>query len=351
MPCMHSLAWRFRTVCYPVVRFSTVTTLRLCRHPIAVLCGVALAFEMGPSVGPLLAQGDSADAATGFHIRAIHAEPRQLFLDPSHHTATFTLTNAGNVPVDVTVHLELGYAYFPGRDTALFPVREQWQDLQLRDTLIANPGPQDHFLGPWLSGLPARVHLSPGQRQAVTVHVAPPPGTPDGEYYARIMIAVTLPTPKRSSDTKQRYALPIKGNTMPPVRDSLWLYYRQGPQRMGVKILQAEARQDTSEVARKAFGNLQVVRFLIHYRLLGPTHFDGRMEVSFHGDPVPDGRTGTQDAFPLYRDGTMWWLVGGHLPPGRDTLVVRFLDWQKDMPPEQQVPLQPAEVRLPFEIH
>ena len=337
IPDMHSSVWRFRWY----------------RQSVAVLSGAALALGAGPCVAsPLVAQGNSADMAPGFPIRAIRAEPQQLFLDPAHRTATFTLTNAGNVPVDATLHLELGYAYFPTRDTALFPAHTLWKDQVPRDTLLVNPGPQDHFLGPWISGLPVRVHLSPSQRQAVTFHLEPPPGTPDGEYYARLMIAVAPPAPKRSSDTKQRYALPMKGNPMPTVRDSVWVYYRQGPQRMGLKILQAEARQDTSaEVTQETNRNEKVVRFLIRYHLLGPTHFDGRLEVSFQGVPLPDVSTGTQDAFSLYQDGTMRFLVRGDLSPGPHTLVVRFLDWQQDMPPQQRVPFQPAEVHLPFEIH
>ena len=319
---------------------------------------------LGVSTQPLTAQGtapetpDTTQAApatapvVGFHIRTIRAAPSQLFFDAQHRTATVTLTNAGNTPVDVTVHPELGYSYLPGRDTALFPAHETWKEQEPRDTLLVNPGPQDHFLGPWLSGLPAQVHLNPGEQRTMTVRLTPPPGTPNGEYYARLMFSVVLPRDKKpqGSDVKQRYALPVKGPSMPPVQDSVWAYYRQGPQRMGLKILQADAQQDTTAFARQAYGGAKVLRVLVRYHLLGSTHFDGRMEVSFQGVPLPDRSSDAQDALTLYRDGIIRLLVSG-LPADQGTLVVRFLDWQQDMPAGQRVPFQPAEVRLPFTIH
>lgn len=301
------------------------------------------------------AQTPDSLPAGAWRLHVIHVAPHLLVLDPKHRSAVLTFTNTGNAPTEADVRVELGYLYFPSTDTALFSHAWTWAQQEPRDTLIAAPGPRDHYAGAWFSGLPTHLRLAPNQTIRTTVQITPPPDLPDGEYYARVVTAVRPPGKPKSRDVKQQYNIPVTGKTLPFARDSVWVYYRQGPQRMGLTILQAEAAQDTTATARAAFGtdpSVRVVRFLIRYHLSGTTHFEGRIEVSLHGQVIADANTGTQDAFPLYRDGIMRWLVAGTLfTRGRDSLVVRFLDWQNDFPANARVPMDTAQVTIPFDIH
>lgn len=297
--------------------------------------------------------GGSMDQAPAgaWHIRTVHVAPHVIVLDPSHQSATVTFTNTGNVATDADVVLQLEYPYFPKTDTALFSRTWTWKDQEPRDTLIVNPGPEDHYAGGWISGIPTHLRLQANQTIHATLRINPPANLPNGEYYARIMAVVAPPKKNKSMDTKQQFHIPIKGQTLPLSHDSVWVYYRKGPPSMGMTILRAEAQQDTTATAREAFqGNAKVVRFLIQYHLSGTTHFEGRMEVSHHGEVIASGQTGSQYAFPLYRDGTMRWLVGGPFEKGRDSLTVRFFDYQDNFPADKRVPMKPAEVTIPYDI-
>lgn len=315
--------------------------------------GVGVLLCLLLSAGRARAQAPDALPAGAWHIHVIHVAPHLLVLDPQHPSAVLTFTNTGNAPTDADVRLELGYLYFPSTDTALFSHAWTWAQQEPRDTLIAAPGPRDRYVGAWITGLPTHLRLAPNQTVRATIRITPPPDLPNGEYYARIVTVVGPPSKRQSRDVKQQYRIPVTGKTLPFAKDSVWVYYRKGPQRMGLTILQAEAAQDTTATAQAAFGTapgVRVVRFLIRYHLSGTTHFEGRMEVSFHGEVIADGRTGTQDAFPLYRDGVMRWLVGGRLEKGRDSLIVRFMDWQNDFPVNARVPMDTVQVALPFDI-
>lgn len=326
----------------------------------ATLCGAPLAAQRarraGDSATMILPVADS--------LRRLHLaelSPHLLVFTPDHRSATVTVHNAGNRPLEADLFVELGYAVWQNQDTVLFS--PHWQREGPRDTVIDNPRPKDHYAGRWLSGLPTHVVLRPHQTQQLTLQLDPPKDLPNGEYYARVVSIVRPPNrtpPARPKDEKTVYRLPIRGIVAaPPLRDSIRVFYRQGPQTMGVTLTGAGAIDTTKEgndsAQARAVG-VNPFRNLVRVHLTGTAHFEGYQEVYYvtpSGGKIPltadisEGGLGIV----MHRDGVMRDLAQTDmLQPGHYTLVIRFIAQQDEFPPSQRISMEPAQIVLPFDI-
>ena len=298
---------------------------------------------------PLRAQASDSASTGTWHIRAIHVSPHLVVLTPTTRSATLEFRNTGNVTTDAVILVQLGYTYFPNRDTALFP--PHWTITFPRDTVIAHPGPQDHYLGPWLSGVPTHITLAANETRRVTLQINPPPHLPNGEYFARIVTLVGPHQRGKAQDVKRSFQLPVKGQEgVPPLRDSVRVFYRQGPQTMGVQILHGSAHEDTTAVVHQAeSGFTRAGRFVIQYHLSGTAHFEGRLEVTDNGHAFEYRNTGGQmGVMALHRDGIIR-MMFGDIGSGPHHVVIRFLPQQDEFPPDQRLSMEPATIELPFD--
>jgi hypothetical protein len=133
----------------------------------------------GPSVGAharrvlfvlgCLVVGASARGA------AVAVSPVAVYIDSRERTGTLTLFNPGSRPEEIQV--EFAYGYPVSDDDGNVSV-------QIMDTVPAG----EPSAVPWLRAFPRRIVLDPGQRQVMRVMVQPPPGLPDGEYWARALV-------------------------------------------------------------------------------------------------------------------------------------------------------------------
>jgi hypothetical protein len=281
----------------------------------------------------------------------VHVSPHLIVLTPTTRSAVLDFSNTGDMPVEAEVVIQLGYTRWQNSDTALFS--PTWLQERVRDTVIMHPGSKEHYAGQWLSGAPAHIKLQPHQTQRVTLRIEPPKDVPNGEYYARIVTLAHPPTrDKGSQDTRAVYALPVQGEGLPSLRDSVRVFYRQGPQSMGLRITQAETRIDSSGSVPPGYGDTPL-RTLLRLHLTGTAHFEGYMSVFYlgNGGDTVNLKAIQGAAITLHTDGIMRVFSGVDLlHPGHYTLIVRFTARQDEFSPSQRLSMSPVQVSLPFDI-
>lgn len=287
----------------------------------------------------------------------VHVSPHLVVFDPATRSATLEFSNIGALPTEADVEVQFGYTYWQNEDTALVPahgLRERGHD-----TVIYNPGPKDHSAVQWLSGVPTHIALGPHEKRQVTLRINPPANLPDGEYYARIVTLVGAHSPRSavSQDVKQAYRYPLKGWELPLIRDSVRVFYRQGPQVMGLKLVRAKAKLDPSDAPPtddEIDVGLHPLQVMVQLQLTGTTHFEGTFRMSYvseNGDEIQ--LTASEGArFSLHRDGIIRWVAEtDHLPLGhRYHLRLRFFATQDEFPEAQRLAMKPIDLELPITI-
>ena len=306
------------------------------------------------AVGHLGAQNGNGRREVSEWIRQehmVHVSPHLIVFDPTSQSATVEFSNSGNTATEADVRIELGYTHWQNVDTVLFT--PNWKTERAHDTVIANPGPNDRYAGPWLSGVPAHITLKPHEKQRFILRINPPKDLPNGEYYARIVTLAGRRTRRDqvSKDTKLVYALPLVGKAPPLIRDSVRVFYRQGPQSMGLRIFQARAQIDSADDIASEVGQHPLL-ILVRVHLTGTTHFEGYLSASYltaKGDEIP--LTAVHGAaFTIHSDCIMRWSgETDQLQPGHYTLILKLIELQDEFPPWQRLPMQPVQVNVPFD--
>lgn len=289
------------------------------------------------------------------NLRAIHSvrlSPTTLVLTPRAPTATLTLQNPGRHVIEVDVLVQFGYPAWPDND---LQGRLYNHYPNLRDTVIAHPASQDRYAGHWLSGLPSSITLKPHAQRRVTVHITPPTGLADGEYYARVVAVVRPPDRHKDAakDTKTVYKLPIIGELPPRLQETARIFYRQGAVHMGLAVPTVTTGIGAIPLAQSP----QLMDDWIHvpFHLTGNAHFEGVIRHFFRRDDTGEIVSALRPyRVELYHDGVIrhWCDFPASQPvdPGKYTLVVRFEPIQDSMPPAARLPMQPVEVTAPITI-
>lgn len=178
--------------------------------------------------GPLAAQG-------------VLVAPTSVFMDSRGRTATMLLVNPDDQAVEVTLSTTYGYAVTDSSGHF-----HAW----LTDT----PDSTAPNAAPWIRIFPRRASIEPKAQQVVRLLITPPPGLPDGEYWARLVVlarggqlAVAAPADSGSVTI----GLPMQVRTVLPI------LYRNGAVETGAVLdsLRAHAEGDSLVVqARIAHG-------------------------------------------------------------------------------------------------
>ena len=161
---------------------------------------------------------------------AVSVTPTALYIDSRTRSGTLTLHNPGPLPEEITIDFAFG---FPRSDSAG----------NVRVDLTREPATSEPSALAWLRAFPRRLVLQPGQRQVVRVLVEPPPGLPEGEYWARVLISSRggqPPIEQRQGDQ----VLQLEVQTTLVIAAN----YRNGDVRTGVAVSTATARREGSEV-------------------------------------------------------------------------------------------------------
>ena len=170
----------------------------------------------------LLGAPEPADAVT--------VTPAALFIDHRTRSASLSLHNPGLTAEEIEITFAFGYAQSDadGRVQVVF--------------LDSVPGHEPSAV-PFLRAFPRRLRLEPGQRQLVRVLVQPPADLPDGEYWARVMVASTGGQPPIEQRTGE-VRLQLEVRTVFAVA----LNYRHGTVATGLEIADARVERADSTV-------------------------------------------------------------------------------------------------------
>lgn len=176
-------------------------------------------------------------AALGFAVTApavgqgIMIAPHAVFIDHQRRGGAVTLINPGTEPVEVSVDVFYGY-------TTVDSLGE------LNLVSVEHPDSTEPSAASWIRAFPRRLTVGPGERQAVRLLASPPPGLPDGEYWARLAFtakAGEVPVAGITDTSRVRVGLDLQ------VRSIIGLWYRKGTVRTGVTVsgLRAERLGDS----------------------------------------------------------------------------------------------------------
>lgn len=278
------------------------------RLPIGALLA-ALAF---PAV-PVLAQG-------------VLVAPHSVVMDHRTRSGSLSLYNPGDDPAEVTLSTFFGY-----------PVTDSAGDFELR--MVERPDAAMPSAAGWVEAFPKRMLLGPKERQTVRLLARPPARLPDGEYWARLVVAAkggTVPVTGVDDSSGITVGLNLEVRTVLP------LQYRKGAVATAVRL---------SRLAAAVEGDSLAVRMRLDR--VGTAAFIGTVRGALADSA---GRTVATLSSPLavYYDmepRLTAALPGGALPPGRYRLRVEVAAEREDLAPEVLLPSPPVrdslEVRLP----
>lgn len=191
----------------------------------------------------LVVLGAPADLVAGLVVRPVY-----VFLDAPGKSTVVTVRNDGDNPVEVAV--DVRYGYHTSNDTGGLV-------LVYPESLTTD----DHSMATWVKAYPPRFVIGSMESQGVRIFVAAPPGTPPGEYWARMLFT---PHPTKSivqAKAKPGPALQIITAVEIP------LHYRVGKVSTGIDL-------DNSPPVTI---NQQSVDALLHFRRLGNASFWGQL--------------------------------------------------------------------------
>jgi hypothetical protein len=279
----------------------------LSTSPRTALCALALA----ASAAPALAQG-------------VLVAPHAVVIDHRTRSGSLSLYNPGDEPTEVTLSTFFGY-----------PVTDSVGAFTLKT--VDRPDPAMPNASGWVEAFPKRMLLGPKERQTVRILARPPARLPDGEYWARLVVAAkggTVPVEGVDTTTGVTVGLNLEVRTILP------LQYRKGAVATSIRLSGLTAAVERDSLA-------------VRMRLdrIGTAAFIGSIRGTLTDSA---GRTVTTFMSPLAVYYNMEPLFMAPLPrawPGRYLLRVEVATEREDLAQETILIARPVrdslEVRLP----
>lgn len=246
---------------------------------------------------------------------AIVVAPTAVYITDREPAAAITLYNPSNDPEEVTVETLFGY-----------PTTDAEGRLYLH---VDSVGDDPRSAAGWIQALPRRVVVPPGERRVVRLLARPPAGTPDGEYWSRLVFTSRAQRlPASGADTAQ-----VSVGLSMQVRTIISLTYRKGEVSTSVSIqdLQPEIQGDTL-VMRPS-----LVRG-------GEGAYIGDMDVRLFAADGSEAATWSEQVA-VYRDYNRRYAYDvSSLPPGTYRMVLRLTTERDDIPAADRLVADPFEV-------
>jgi hypothetical protein len=249
--------------------------------------------------------------------------PHAVYVDARTRSAAITLYNPGSEAVEAGISFLYGY---PVTDSAgNFTLLEP-------DSLT----PDMPAASRWVDAFPKRVSIPPLARQTVRLLARPPAGLPDGEYWARVVVAAKGGTlPVTGTDTAGiQIGLSLEVRTVIP------LIYRKGALRTGISVA-------TIKSARK--GDSLEVR--AHLRREGTAAYTGTARGALVNAAGKTVATFSEPIAVYYDAEPAFALSVISLPPGSYRLRLEFSSERPDIAPDvllrSPVVRDSVEVTLP----
>ncbi|HSM05389.1 MAG TPA: hypothetical protein VK858_12290 [Longimicrobiales bacterium] len=251
---------------------------------------------------------------------AIVVAPTAVYLRSGAPASIIHLYNPSSETEEVTVETAFGY-----------PTTDEEGRLRMEF-----PGEADaRSAADWIQVLPRRLEVPPGERRAVRILARPPAGTPEGEYWTRLIL------------TSRGRQIPVDGETPTgvqvglglEVRTVIALSYRQGAVSTGVTV---------QGLAPEVVGDSLVLRpDLIRE---GNGAYIGRMDVELldtRGEAVRSWKEQVA-VYRTYHRRYAYPLEG--VAPGEYTLRLRLGTDREDISEEDRLATEPVEVSVSVRV-
>ena len=162
--------------------------------------------------------------------QAILVAPQSVVLSSRERMGTVELYNPSSRAAEVTIHAVYGH-----------PTTTVDGDLTL--AIVEQPDSTQPSAAGFVDAFPRRLILAPNQRQTVRLLARPPAGLPEGEYWARLVIAAR----DAEAPAAQTDSTGVSVGLTFEVRTIIAVNYRNGAQRTGVQLgdLSALSRPDS----------------------------------------------------------------------------------------------------------
>lgn len=170
----------------------------------------------GAALGLVLA---GAAAAQGVVVA-----PHAVFVDHRTRSGSVLLYNPNTEPAEITISLIYGV-----------PVTDSTGAIKLDTVNVADAAERSSVA--WLQAFPRRLTVAPLERQTIRLLARPPAELPDGEYWARLVIAAKggrIPV-SGAADTTIQIGLTLE------VRTIIGVNYRKGAVATGVQVSRVRA--------------------------------------------------------------------------------------------------------------
>jgi P pilus assembly chaperone PapD len=151
--------------------------------------------------------------AVPLEAQGVLIAPQAIVVDAG-GSATLTIINPDSKRVEISFSTMYGY-----------PVTDEGGQLRLQT--FANVTDTMPSAAQWVTAYPKRFTLDAGQRQTVRLVVAPPAGTPTGEYWSRVVVSSKAALPETNVPVTDSSA-PVTMQLDLEVRSVLPLLYRRG---------------------------------------------------------------------------------------------------------------------------
>jgi len=250
--------------------------------------------------------------------------PHAVFIDGRARSGSVLLYNPNTDPVEVSISLLFGY-----------PVTDSVGRIVLRT--IDRPDSTLRSAVDWIQAFPRRLTVPPLERQTIRLLALPPPGLPDGEYWARLVIAAKggqVPVSGAADTAAVKVGLTLE------VRTIIGVYYRRGAVRTGVAI---------SNLRTALAGDSLVV--WSHTVQQGNAAYIGTVQGALVDSA---GAVRSEFKAPIgvyYTMEPRYAMPVGALPAGRYWLKLKLTTEREDLGPEVLLPSAPARdsiaVRVP----
>ncbi len=153
--------------------------------------------------------------------QSVLVAPNVVVIDGHSRTTAITLVNTGNAPAEVSLSTAFGY-----------PVSDSRGAMRLQTSAVVDYSMPS--AAEFVHAYPSDLVLAPGARRVVRLLASPPAGTPDGEYWARLVVTTRSARTGQAELASDASASHIGIDL--EIRSMLALFYRQGAVTTGVAI-------------------------------------------------------------------------------------------------------------------
>jgi len=241
--------------------------------------------------------------------------PHAVYIDHATRAGSISLYNPGSDPVEVSISFGFGYPMTDSTGTV---------SIELADSAPAG----EPSAANWIQAFPRRVTVGAQERQTVRLLASPPPGLPDGEYWARLIVSAKggmIPVAGVTDTSAVKVGLSLE------VRTVIAVSYRKGALTTGLSLGPPRASYATDTVSVRA--PMTRTGTAAYLGTITATVMDSRGDVR------------GQDTMALavyYGMDPRIDVPVGALPPGRYKVRVEVTTLRPDLPARAAFPASPV---------